>query len=412
MKQIKVHNPGNLPVRPYQELHDFQDDFKHEIEPEALKKLKNSLIRHGVFVPKFVWLDGEKACIIDGHQTRKALESLEAEGYTIPPIPYVEIQAESRADAAEKLLQINSRYAKINPESDFLRDLENAKEMLERIEIPEINIELLEIPTIDGDGDVQNGIEDPGELKLSALIELNEKWQIKQGDIYIAGGHVVACGDSTDTNFIDRLMAVSGKPDHLIYDPDWDSGVIFPEFEWQGTIAYCDGFRAKDVISKFGAPLWIFAWDGCTSWYTPNRPLRRAKFALWFGGDVGDYNFDGAHYGDPGIESDVTNSRGSYHYVPDPRGKHLSDVFQKPLTKLHSDGFHPYEKPMEWVKMLIGNCFPGKTVCDPFVGCGNTVFACDSLGKSCVCVDINPLYIAFILEQIEKTGKTIEKLKE
>jgi hypothetical protein len=153
MKQIKVHNPWNLPVRPYQELYDFQDDFKHEIEPEALKKLKNSLIRHGVFVPKFVWLDGEKACIIDGHQTRKALESLEAEGYTIPPIPYVEIQAESRANAAEKLLQINSRYAKINPESDFLRDLENAKELLERIEIPEIRLDLMEIPFIDGDGE-------------------------------------------------------------------------------------------------------------------------------------------------------------------------------------------------------------------------------------------------------------------
>ena len=149
MKQIKVHNPGNLLVRPYQELYDFQDDFKHEIEPEALKKLKNSLIRHGVFVPKFVWLDGEKACIIDGHQTRKALESLEAEGYTIPPIPYVEIQAESRANAAEKLLQINSRYAKINPESDFLRDLENAKELLERIEIPEIRLDLIDVPKID-----------------------------------------------------------------------------------------------------------------------------------------------------------------------------------------------------------------------------------------------------------------------
>ena len=154
MKQIKVHNPGNLPVRPYQELHDFQDDFKHDIEPEALKKLKNSLVRHGVFVPKFVWLDGEKACIIDGHQTRKALESLEAEGYTIPPIPYVEVQAESRADAAEKLLQINSRYAKINPEADFFRDLENAKELLERIEIPEIRLEGIDILDLTlGDGE-------------------------------------------------------------------------------------------------------------------------------------------------------------------------------------------------------------------------------------------------------------------
>lgn len=149
MKQIQVHNPGNLPVMSYRELQDFQEDFKHEIEPEALRKLRNSLIKHGVFVPKFAWIDNGTAHIIDGHQTRKALESLEAEGYAIPPIPYVEIQAESRADAAEKLLQINSRYAKINPESDFLRDLENAKELLERIEIPEVNIESIKVPEID-----------------------------------------------------------------------------------------------------------------------------------------------------------------------------------------------------------------------------------------------------------------------
>ena len=58
----------------------------------------------------------------------------------------------------KKLLQINSRYAKINPEANFFRDLENAKEMLERIEIPEIRLDMIDVPEIplgrepEGDG--------------------------------------------------------------------------------------------------------------------------------------------------------------------------------------------------------------------------------------------------------------------
>ncbi len=60
----------------------------------------------------------------------------------------MESQGRIRDDAAEKLLLINSRYAQINPEAVFLRELENLKELFELIEIPEVNIESIEIPVI------------------------------------------------------------------------------------------------------------------------------------------------------------------------------------------------------------------------------------------------------------------------
>ncbi|HQA98603.1 MAG TPA: DNA methyltransferase, partial [Clostridia bacterium] len=85
-------------------------------------------------------------------------------------------------------------------------------------------------------------------------------------------------------------------------------------------------------------------------------------------------------------------------------GKHLSDIFQMPLPQLHNDGFHPYEKPLDWVRLLIGDCFSGNSVFDPFLGCGNTALACQQLGKSCVGIDIEPMYIAFLLEQFSKIG--------
>jgi hypothetical protein len=259
--------------------------------------------------------------------------------------------------------------------------------------------------------DKRPGVEqDPGEIKLEKLKEWQKKWGIEYGQLWKIDKHLVLCGDSAKSELIARLFEQFKKPDYLIYDLDWDSKVVLPEFEWKGIIAYCDGFRAADVIKKFGAPTWIFTWDGYTSWYTPNRPLRRSKYALWFG-KIDEYNFNGAHYGDAGDECNVSNTRGSYRFIPDPRGKHLSDVFSLHLPRLHSDGYHPYEKPLDWVRLLIGNCFPGN-VFDPFLGAGGTLLACDQLGKQCIGIEINPLYVAYLIEQCSTLGLSPVKLEE
>jgi hypothetical protein len=131
--KVIVSNPGNLPTMSYKELEDFQGDLK-TLSDDALEKLKHSILKHGIFVPKFVW----KGHILDGHQTCKALTELEAEGYEIPDLPVVNVEADSLQDAAEKLLQINSRYGAINPGTDFFDRLEMPDFDLSEIEIPEL----------------------------------------------------------------------------------------------------------------------------------------------------------------------------------------------------------------------------------------------------------------------------------
>lgn len=154
-KVLKVHNPNNLPTMPYAGFREFQGDLKNPMTPEDLKKMCESLKKHGVFVPKFVWFDADQqANILDGHQTKQALLSLEEDGWEIPGIPYVVIEAESREDAAEKLLQINSRYAVINPESEWVKSLSNVEQILSSIAIPEFSLDIspgVDFPT-NGDG--------------------------------------------------------------------------------------------------------------------------------------------------------------------------------------------------------------------------------------------------------------------
>lgn len=166
MKTLCVHNPNNLPTISYTQLVDFQGDLKHPIEPEALEKMRGSLKKHGMFVPKFVWFDDNgNANILDGHQTKQGLASLEADGWTIPPVPYVKIDAVSREDAAEKLLQINSEYAKINPNTTWFDSFNfpDVSVLLESIEIPSLDLllkdmtDLGDIPSINDAREAEEG---------------------------------------------------------------------------------------------------------------------------------------------------------------------------------------------------------------------------------------------------------------
>ncbi len=118
METIKVYNEDNLPTIEYTLLTDFQGDLK-TIKQSELNKLKNSILKHGIFLPKFVWKSRDIYWTLDGHQTKKALSEL-AKDYTVPGIPIVRIKAKSKKDAMEKLLVINSRYGKINRKTELL----------------------------------------------------------------------------------------------------------------------------------------------------------------------------------------------------------------------------------------------------------------------------------------------------
>jgi hypothetical protein len=131
--KIKVHNPNNLPIIEYTQLEDFQGDFKLPMSDENLTKLKNSIKKFGVFIPKGVWINEGKFKVLDGHQTKRALQELENEGYEIPKIPYIKIDASDKKDAVEKLLQINSKYADINPFTQLFESLDVGKDELEEM---------------------------------------------------------------------------------------------------------------------------------------------------------------------------------------------------------------------------------------------------------------------------------------
>jgi len=142
MKKIEiiVYNPSYLPTTDYKKLKPLQADLK-TLSFSDFEKLKKSILKYGFRVPAFVWRDSEDGLWIeDAHQRQKVLAALEEEGYLIPEIPYAEIYAKDKKEAAEMLLQISSRYGEINIDTSFFEDFNIDLSFLEEVSIPEFNI--------------------------------------------------------------------------------------------------------------------------------------------------------------------------------------------------------------------------------------------------------------------------------
>lgn len=127
------------------ELTELQGNLKDLIEENYIK-IRNSIIEYGFSFPIFFWQDtnGTKY-IIDAHQRKRTLTKMREEGFTIPPLPAVEIFAKDKIEAKKKLLLLNSRYGKITREGydEFIDDPDSQiieSDMTDLLEIPEIEI--------------------------------------------------------------------------------------------------------------------------------------------------------------------------------------------------------------------------------------------------------------------------------
>jgi hypothetical protein len=160
--EVTVHNHNQLPCVDYHKLSILQGTLKTLSETNKAKLCK-SILAHGFFVPAFVWKSGEDIYILDATQRYHALKELEKQGYTIPDIPYIEIEAKDKKDATKKLLQITSRYGEINPETSFFADFDIDLDYLNDIAIPELDLAFEDLE------------EDPKEKELDENVKLTNK---------------------------------------------------------------------------------------------------------------------------------------------------------------------------------------------------------------------------------------------
>lgn len=73
---------------------------------------------------------------------------------------------------------------------------------------------------------------------------------------------------------------------------------------------------------------------------------------------------------------------------------------------------HPTMKPVELIERAIRNSSkPDDTVYDPFVGSGSTLIAAERSGRTCLAMDIDPVYAQVALERWQTfTGRRASRV--
>ena len=114
------------------------------------KKLRASILEHGICFPFFTWEHEGVVYVLDGHQRDKTLRKMAEEGYSIPPLPCATVEAADKREAAQKILLINSQYGKMSEESldQFLAENDlSFLELSDELELPEIDERYFADPT-------------------------------------------------------------------------------------------------------------------------------------------------------------------------------------------------------------------------------------------------------------------------
>lgn len=125
------------------DLTNFQGKLK-SLSDEAYGKLKASILDLGFSFPVFAWKYRNKNFILDAHQRVHTLKKMREEGYFIPQLPVVWIEAKDRFEAAKKLLASTSQYGDVTPDGlhEFMTEFGlKMADLTELFKFPEIDFE-------------------------------------------------------------------------------------------------------------------------------------------------------------------------------------------------------------------------------------------------------------------------------
>lgn len=142
-KPIRISCKGNSLVT-VDELMPMQGKLK-KLSEESYQKLRSSILELGYSFPIFVWNFKNKDHILDGHQRRLTLIRMrDEEGFQIPKIPVISVEAATKKEAAKKLLAVASQFGEIHPEGlfSFMTEFQiEMPDLASSFKFPEINME-------------------------------------------------------------------------------------------------------------------------------------------------------------------------------------------------------------------------------------------------------------------------------
>ena len=261
--------------------------------------------------------------------------------------------------------------------------------------------------------------------------ELRARWNTCQGQVWEAGVHRLICGDATDDMVVRRLWnRTSSKCRMVCTDPPYgvdyasknaylnktargnriqrpiqndkltpeQTGHLFKS-ALQAVIAQCEPAASCYATVPSGPLLVYFIQAFDASGFEFKHMLVWVKQQFVIG--MADYH----HRHEPILYGWLPNGA---HYFCDDRGQ--DSVFE--VDKPQVNDLHPTTKPVALISRMIANSSrPRELIYDPFAGSGSTIVAAHQLGRVGYGCELDPGYVAVILERLSLLGLKPERVE-
>jgi DNA modification methylase len=360
-------------------------------------------------IAEFGWtspiLTGNDGIIIAGHARLLAARKL---GMTEVPVIVLDHLTETQRRAlvlADNRLALNAGW-----------DEEMLRIELESLQEDGFNLDIVGFT----EEEIENLLRDPeaaaeGQTDEDAVPEAPETAVTVPGDVWLLGQHRLLCGDSTQRDSVEKVLA-GGLADMVFTDPPYN-------VNYGATMKdKLRGKKRKIANDNLGQDFEQFLRDACVNIlavtkgaiyvcmssseiHTLQRVFREAgghwsTFVIWakntFTMGRSDYQrqYEPILYG---------WKEGTDHFWCGARDQGDVWFVKKPVV----NDLHPTMKPVELVERAIRNSSKGRdTVFDPFGGSGTTLIACDKAGRQARLIELEPKYCDVIVRRWQEfTGK-------
>jgi DNA modification methylase len=249
------------------------------------------------------------------------------------------------------------------------------------------------------------------------------KKSINLGDVFQLGQHRLVCGDATNQNHVQSLLA-QGQVKLILTDVPYGVALVegkkgFSKSKVEHAPIKNDHLQTDEEFKAFTAKWLNSIKDHLTpknTYYIFNSdkmmfPMREAllnegfKFSqllVWAktGAVIGRLDYLPQH------ELIAYGWRGRHEFL---KSKDKS-ILISPKTR--KNDLHPTMKPISILRKLILNSSRREDIVyDPFGGSGSTLIACEQTRRRCLMIEISPQYCQVIIDRWEKlAGEKAVKL--
>ena len=396
-------------------------------DPEYVK-LKKSIEHYGYVDPIIVNNRDSMYIVVGGHQRLKVLKDL---GYDS-----VECVVVKLSDTEEKALNIALNKINGDWDAEKLEDLLRDISIDDNFDIELTGFDLDEVNTLfSGSLDELNDskytnateVEDDNfDIEKAEQSDDDNKRNIKIGDMYKLGDHILLCGDSLNKDTVHNF--INGyNIDVLITDPPYDQNMIntyscganyLRKIQRRPCEQTLKTFKDIQDLSFFDLSQLQFYNDlPVGSMYIFNTDTGMKKLLNLFD----DYNFriltwtkiDPTPFMIKCYMNDIEYCLYLYNNNKHKRiwnnGLRPASIYHRNFTSSKLQGMkdageklHPTMKPIELISRYIQvSSSEGGYVLDLFGGSGTTLIACEKLKRKCLMMELNIKYCNIIIDRWE-----------